>query len=239
MGTIWFGVKFASFMIKSSKYKSQIEKLEKQGKQDEAKVLVNEHIKRWADFITKNVPINVERIGIENIPSGPCLFVGNHQSLLDITTLLYVLPKPAGFVAKVEMLKAPFLPYWMRKFGCVFIDRNNPREGIKAIKQGTDNIKNGQSMVIFPEGTRSKDGKLGEFKKGTLRMAIKAGVPVVPVSINGTANAFEYNNKKIRAANARVIIHKPIYIADMEKEQQEGVLDTIHEIIEKDLKLSV
>lgn len=236
MGTIWFGIKFVWFMLKSDNIRFKVKRMEELGDTEEADVIVDTHVKKWAKYVTENVPINIKSSGIENIPEEACLFVANHQSLLDITTLTHVLPKPAGFVAKVEMLKIPFMPYWMRKFGCVFIDRENPREGIKAIKQGTDNIKNGQSMVIFPEGTRSKDGKIGEFKKGTLRMAIKAKCPVVPVSINGTGNAFEYNNKRIRASDATIIIHESIYIKDMDKEEQEQTLQRIHDIIEKDLK---
>lgn len=125
----------------------------------------------------------VKAEGLENIPKDRAvLYVGNHRSYFDIITSYRLLPGITGYVAKKEMAKVPLLRLWMRYIHCLFLDRSNVKEGLKTILAGVDELKNGHSIWIFPEGTRNRgeEGSMLEFKEGSLKMADKAGCPVVP-----------------------------------------------------------
>ncbi|EEM11348.1 MULTISPECIES: lysophospholipid acyltransferase family protein [Bacillus] len=149
--------------------------------------------------------------GIENVPKDkPVLVVSNHQSDMDIPVLLGYLNKPIGFVSKAEIKKFPIVPTWMELMNCVFMDRSNRRQSLQAIKDGIELLKNGHSIVIFPEGTRSKTGEMGEFKAGSFHLAVKAGVAILPVTVDGTYKMFEANGNRMKPAHATVTISKPI-----------------------------
>ncbi|MUV38667.1 1-acylglycerol-3-phosphate O-acyltransferase [Lentibacillus sp. JNUCC-1] len=120
----------------------------------------------------------VEVSGVSGIPEGPVLFVANHQGLFDILAFLGFLDRPVGFIAKQEIKRLPVIPQWMDLIHCVFINRKDTRQSVKAIQQGTANLKEGHSMVVFPEGTRSRSHRLNDFKPGSLRLAVKAGCPL-------------------------------------------------------------
>ncbi|PEI83611.1 1-acyl-sn-glycerol-3-phosphate acyltransferase [Bacillus pseudomycoides] len=149
--------------------------------------------------------------GIENVPKDkPVLVVSNHQSDMDIPVLLGYLNKPIGFVSKAEIKKFPIVPTWMELMNCVFMDRGNRRQSLQAIKDGIELLKNGHSIVIFPEGTRSKGREMGEFKAGSFHLAVKAGVAILPVTVDGTYKMFEANGNRMKPAHATVTISKPI-----------------------------
>ena len=189
----------------------------------------------WARYTIHNtLNMNVTIRGKENIPDVPCCYIGNHTSILDIPLLIDSVGKCMGFVAKKEMVKAPILGYWMKKYNCVPLDRENAREAIKVIRQGADNIKNGYSMAIFPEGTRSKDGKLREYKKGSLKLATMAKAPVVPVSIDGAYRAYEID-RKFKSIDITVTFGKPIYTENLTREEEKGLMEKVREVILKNL----
>ncbi|WP_226035375.1 lysophospholipid acyltransferase family protein [Aquibacillus saliphilus] len=171
--------------------------------------------------------------GQNKLPNGPVLYVSNHQGIFDILVLIGFAGKPLGFIAKKEIKKIPIVRAWMDEMQCVFIDRANRREAIKVISKGIDNLKNGQSMVIFPEGTRSRGAKLHEFKSGSLRLGTKAGVPIVPVAINGTYNILENNNGKIKAADVTIEICDPIYPDQYETKKNTEIAKDIQRTIER------
>ncbi|MCL6574071.1 MAG: 1-acyl-sn-glycerol-3-phosphate acyltransferase, partial [Bacillus sp. (in: Bacteria)] len=131
-------------------------------------------------------------------------YVGNHQGNMDIPLLYSTAPQTMAFVAKKEMEKIPLLGYWMKERGCVFIDRDNARNSLKAINQAIENLKLGHPMGIFPEGTRSKGPQIGDFKSGSLRIAIKSGVKVIPVSIKDSYKLSGINGKN---TPAKVFVH--------------------------------
>ena len=136
----------------------------------------------------------VKAEGLENIPKDRAvLYVGNHRSYFDIITSYRLLPGITGYVAKKEMEKIPLLRLWMGYIHCLFLDRSNVKEGLKTILAGVDELKNGHSIWIFPEGTRNRgeEGSMLEFKEGSLKMADKAGCPVVPVAIAHSADVLE------------------------------------------------
>lgn len=158
----------------------------------------------------------------ENVPDEPVLFVGNHSSYFDIITTYSILNRQVGYVAKIEMEKTPLLSSWMRNIGCVFLNRQDVKEGLKAIIQGVSFIKEGRSMFIFPEGTRNHSKTLLPFKEGSTKMAEKAGCKIVPVAITNTDAIFE-NNKwynKIRKASVTIEFGSPIEPKSLEKEQK-------------------
>lgn len=189
-------------------------------------------VMKWSKYTLKVTGMSYKAFGKENIPDESCLFVANHQSLFDIPVLIDAAAKPLGFIAKKELKKVPILHSWTKEINCVYIDRENVREAIKSINEGIQFLQQGISMAIFPEGTRAKDGKIKAFKKGSLKLATKSGVPVVPVTIQGTYKAFELNKK---LQDTEVLIHfgKPIYPQSLDKEKQNNLSEIVKEEIIK------
>lgn len=190
----------------------------------------------WSEYtVNKIAEMNVTVIGGENIPEGPCVFIGNHTSVLDCPLLMVAAKRSVGFIAKKELIKVPIIGYWIQQAKCVPIDRENVREAVKVINEGVQNIKDGHSMAIFPEGTRSKDGKLGEFKKGSMKLATKAKAPIVPVSMDRAYRAYEID-KKIKPIDITVTFGKPIYTENLTKEEERGLAEKVRMIIANYLK---
>lgn len=135
--------------------------------------------------------------GKENIPTDtPVLYVGNHRSYFDILIYHESIGTPVGFIAKKEMEKIPLLPLYMNDIGCLFLDRNDIKQGMETIKQGAEFMKMGHSMVLFPEGTRNQTDTLLPFKEGGYKMAEKAKCPIVPVAVSGSDLLLESAPKK-------------------------------------------
>ena len=159
--------------------------------------------------------------GLENIPDEAVLFVGNHQSYFDILCTCIFIKRGVGYVAKKEMEKIPFLSLWMRGINCLFLDRENIKEGLKTILKGVEELKKGYSMFIFPEGTRNQGAEMLPFKEGSTKMAEKAKVPVIPVAITGTADLFENNHGlKVTPAKIHVAFGTPIIPSILPKEER-------------------
>ena len=146
--------------------------------------LVNKNIPRWSRGILKVTGVSLVVEGLENIPKDTaCVFVGNHRSYYDIPLLLASLDKPHGVLAKEELEKIPLLNRWMKLLGCVFVQRDDLRASVRALNDATAIVESGRSFVIFPEGTREKEGKLLPPKSGLFVIAAQAGVDVVPCRI--------------------------------------------------------
>lgn len=190
----------------------------------------------WAKYTMKTIGVNVQTEGLENIPEGNCLFVANHQSYVDIPLILSQIDKPIGFIAKKQLNKVPFMSFWMKKINCVFLNRESVREAVESINEGVNNLESRCSMMIFPEGTRSRGDKLGEFKKGSMKLAIKSSVPIVPLTICGSYKAYEQNNT-FTAANVKLKVGKPIYTNNLSKEEKKNLSDYIKSIIEQNYEI--
>lgn len=189
---------------------------------------------RW-ELFQSGAHITVK--GVENIPDVPVLFVSNHRSYFDILVLHTTSKKRPGFVAKAEMDKFPLLNWWMRNICCIFLDRNDLRSGMQMIKTGAEQIKNGHSMVICPEGTRNQKPELLPFKEGSLKMAEKADCPVVPVTLIGTDTLLEARpGFDIRKGDVTVVYGKPFYMKDLPKEQRKKAGAYTQQIIEETMK---
>lgn len=160
-------------------------------------------------------------IGAENIPKDTAvLYVGNHRSNLDILIPYKYFNTPTGYVAKKEIDKIPVLRTWMRYIKCLFLDRSNIKEGLKTILTGIENVKNGYSMVIFPEGTRSKEDEILPFKEGSLKIAEKSGCPIIPVTQNNTSAILEDHAPFFKKAHTVLEFGKPIIISELAPEDK-------------------
>ena len=177
--------------------------------------------------------VKLEVNGKENIPNQACLFVANHISFFDIVVTYPLMISPTGYIAKKELEKVPFLSWIMRFVNCIFLDRKDPRNGLKAVLSAADMIKSGISVFLFPEGTRSKTGKMGEFKDGGFKIATKSKAPVVPVGITGTNDILENHFPFIKSGKVIVSFGKPIYTTDMDRAEQKLLPGKAYEQVKK------
>lgn len=232
---LWF-IYFWIYLIAIQPTLLRVNRLAALGKTAEHDQLTAQTAKQWARALVKFAGVSVVTTGEENIPSeDSVLFVSNHQGNFDIPLLLGYIDKPKAFIAKIELLKLPLIRTWMTHMKCVFMDRSDIRQSLKVINQAADHLKEGYSMVIFPEGTRSKGETLGEFKPGSLKLALKAGVPIVPITIRGSYKIMEQNGFMIRPAHVEIIIFDPIPTAELTKEQTAELPERVRRIIEQGL----
>ncbi len=172
-------------------------------------------------------------LGKENIPSDSAvLYVGNHRSYFDIILGYIAVPGITGFIAKKEMNRYPLLRVWMRYIHCLFLDRDDIRQGLQTILNGVEKIKSGISIFVFPEGTRNKsDDEFLPFKAGSLKISEKSGCPIVPVSINHSDDIFEKHLPKIHKTTVVIEFGAPIYPAGLDKEARKALPETVVENI--------
>lgn len=187
-----------------------------------------EVFKKWTDFTINIIGMKFDVKGRENIPDETVIFMGNHQSILDIPTMRVATERTLDFVAKKEIADAPLIGYWVTKVKSVTIDRENVREGMKSINTAVKNVKDGYNFVIFPEGTRSKDGNIQEFKKGAIKIATKSKAPIIPVAIKGTSACFE-DNKDFLPGVVKVTFGEPIYTKDLSKDEEKELMSKVEE----------
>ncbi|MGB5945140.1 lysophospholipid acyltransferase family protein [Paenisporosarcina sp.] len=185
--------------------------------------LVHQQPKRWAQGILRRTKSTFKVEGLELIPEETVLFVSNHEGNFDIPSLIAHIPKPFAFMSKVEVKKLPIIIDWMVAMNCVFIDRTNRRSSMRSITDMVSTLKAGHSMIIFPEGTRSKGTEVQEFKSGFVRIAKEAKIPIVPIAIAGTSDILENNQNKIKPAHVFITVLPTISI------------DTIQELSSREL----
>lgn len=204
--------------------------IEKFKGEEEAWKYAQEVFRKWTYFTINIIGIEIEVEGFENIPDKTCVFMGNHQSILDIPVMRYSTQRTLDFVAKKELAKAPLIGYWITHVKSVTIDRDNIREGMKAINQAVNNIKDGYNFTIFPEGTRSKDGKIHEFKRGSIKIASKSKAPIIPVAIKGTSACFE-DSKEFVPGKVKVIFGEAIETENISKEVERELMLRVEESV--------
>lgn len=174
-------------------------------------------------------------IGEENIPDEAVLFIGNHRSYFDILLTYSRCKRLTGYVAKKEMLRYPLLRTWMKRLYCLFLDRENPKEGLKTILQAIDYVKHGISICIFPEGTRNNGEELSllPFHAGSFKIAEKTGCPIIPISMNNTISIFEKQFPRIRKTHVIIEYGKPIYPNELDKETRKHLSSHCQQIIQE------
>ena len=230
--TIFWAIKLVVSLIINEPSRLYANNLEKKGMTEEHDAYVYNKVSKWAGYVIKSTGSKVNVYGLENLPEdGAMLFVSNHQSNFDIPLLLSAIPVPKGFIAKKELENVPFITKWMKHIKCLFMDRDDMKQSMQIIIEGIKQLKEGYSMVIFPEGTRSKGGPMGEFKAGSFKLATKAKVPVVPLTIDGTYRLFEGNGNRIAADTVNLYIHKPINTADLTKDEIAVLHDRVYDIV--------
>ncbi len=158
-------------------------------------------------------------------PGEACFFVANHRSWLDIPALFVALPRPVLFVAKRELARVPFLGRYIAAMGMVFIDRSHRQDSARSVGAATERLRQGWSVVSFPEGTRSRDDTVRPFKTATFAAAIEAGVPVVPIAIEGAGRVLPPEGWHPRPGPIRVLIGEPIATAGLDRAGRAGLAE--------------
>lgn len=174
-------------------------------------------------------------IGEENIPDEPVLYIGNHRSYFDILLTYSRCRRLTGYIAKKEMLRYPLLRDWMKRVYCLFLDRDNPKEGLKTILEAIDYIKNGISICIFPEGTRNTGEELSllPFHSGSFRIAEKTGCAIIPISMNNTISIFESHLPMVRKTHVILEYGNPIYPDELDKETRRHLASYCQNLIQE------
>jgi 1-acyl-sn-glycerol-3-phosphate acyltransferase len=167
--------------------------------------------------------------GAENLPSGGAVLVANHQSVVDIPMLLAAFPRPVRFLAKRELGEIPLLGKAMAAAGNLFIDREDPRDAVRMIREVGARLRDGGLVVVFPEGTRSIDGSIGEFRPGAFYVARKSGAPVVPVYIDGGYRAIPKGGFRVRAAELLVRVLPPLSPGERAGGAKERIAESVRE----------
>src|SRR5262249_30751294 len=165
------------------------------------------------------VGVRVEVKGVERLdPKQPYVFTPNHQSLIEVPLFVTYLGRNPAYLAKKEIFKYPIFGYGIGLMGVVPVDRSNTQAAVKSAQAATENLRRGKSYVVYPEGTRSRDGRLLPFEKGAFIMAIDAGVPIVPVTISGATKIMPKGEVKIFPSTVRITVHEPISAERYSKE---------------------
>ena len=186
----------------------------------------------WARSILFASRINVTVNGLANIdPDQSYVYMSNHQSNFDIPVLLAHLPVQFRWLAKAELFKIPIFGRAMRGAGYVKIDRFNQESAFESIKEAGSRMKNGVSVMIFPEGTRSRDGKIRPFKKGGFIMALDSGVPIVPIILQGTWSIMEKSSLKINTGEVSLNIAVPIATTGFSRDNKDDLIDSVRTVI--------
>lgn len=218
--------------VNLKKIRARKETLNKQ----EYDALIHTEPQKWAKGIMQRTKSRIETSGLENLPEGPALLVSNHEGNFDIPVLLSEIPKPFGFISKKEVKKFPVIPVYMEDMNCVFLDRTDRRSAYKSITDTVLKLKEGHSILIFPEGTRSKGEEMGEFKSGFVRIAKDAEVPIVPIAIHGTSEIMEKNNNKIHPGHVIVRVLEPVSAEAVGKTDAKPLIAQIRKSIETEVQ---
>jgi 1-acyl-sn-glycerol-3-phosphate acyltransferase len=175
--------------------------------------------------------VRLEIHGVEKIPRGQAVvFMANHQSNCDPPALLAILP-PVLVLVKKEFFRVPILGRGMLARGFIPVERRNREQALEAVEKGVDALKAGNSFLVYPEGTRSPDGRLQRFKKGVFVMALKAGAPIVPVSVSGSNKIMPKGKFVIRPGGVRITFHEPVLTRGFAVQDRQVIIDRVRQAI--------
>lgn len=232
MRTILWLIKAFFYVLSAVPDMNRASRLRQAGDMDEFYKLVDARVHDFAVKALKYAGVTVEIHGQENFTGVPAVIMANHQSDFDIPIMLAYMDKPYGMVAKMGIKKIPLVRTWMDHIGCTFIDRTSPRESIKALNDAGENIPAGRSIVIFPEGKRSKGENVEKFGSGAFKVAFKHKAPIIPVSIDGSYKIMEANSGKwIKPQHIIVTVLPAIETDGMDKTEQKNLPERIRQEI--------
>ena len=206
--------------------------LQAQGRNERATQYAVTYARKWAQRLLRIAGCKVIVQGQEHVPQEAAVYISNHQGNFDVPIMLAYVGSVRGLVAKKELARLPFLHTWMRHLHCILVDRSSARAGAQSIVDAVHMLASGYALTIFPEGTRSRGGAMHPFKQGAFLMATKAGVPIVPVTIDGSYRMMEANRGlRITPATVRVTIHPPIATAGLDRQQRKDLAKDVQEVI--------
>lgn len=196
------------------------------------------HARLWARIALRMAGVKVVLKGAGQLPAGPVIFMSNHQSNFDILSLLATLPRRIHWIAKKELFDIPVFGPSMRRGGYIPLDRSDGRKALKSMDNAASIIREGKSVVMFPEGTRSKDRRLLPFKRGGFLLALRAGVPVVPVTINGSGRINPAGAIRLYRGAIDITLHPPMTLqSNLPKAEAESLLmEQVHAAISSALE---
>jgi 1-acyl-sn-glycerol-3-phosphate acyltransferase len=194
----------------------------------------------WGPGLRWGALVKIER---EPLPLGvdwskPHIFVMNHQSMFDIVVAFITIPVNIRFVAKQVLKYVPFLGWYMWATGMIFVDRGNREKAVKSLAEAGARIRGGANILAYPEGTRSLDGRILPFKKGPFVVALKAGVPIIPVAIVGSGTCLPKGGFNLRAGTVRVKFGQPIPTAGLGDDDRDRLMHQVRDAM-IDLNLAI
>lgn len=194
-------------------------------------------MRRWSKDNLWLSRVRVEIEGLENIDrSGPQILVANHSGLHDILSLAAHLPIQFRWIAKKSLFNVPFMGWHMRRSGYIAIDRENPREAAKSIIEAAREIQSGTNAIAFPEGTRSRTGDLGRFHAGAFALALRTGVPLAPVTIDGSSRVINPGTLQVNPGIVvRIKIDRPIDLSSYQKGEKHRLMEEVFLIMSRNL----
>ena len=195
-------------------------------------------MRRWSKDNLWLSRARVEIGGLENIdPSKPQIFAANHSGLHDILSLAAHLPIQFRWVAKKSLFNVPFMGWHMRRSGYIPIDRENPREAARSIIEAARIIRGGVNAIAFPEGTRSRTGDIGQFRSGAFALALRAGVPLVPITLEGSYRVIMPKTLQVNPGTIiRIKIDKPIDLSAYDKADRHRLMEELFGIMNRNLE---
>jgi len=185
----------------------------------------------WSPVLLFVSGIRVKISGKEHIDTSKTyIYVANHESLYDIPALFNKLPVFVSFLAKKELKKVPFMGWAMMASGYIFIDRSNREKAKESLQKAGEEIKSGKNAIIFPEGTRTKTGKMGLFKRGAFLLSKETGIEIIPISIKGARECLASGSYKIRPGKIQINIGSPISPNNYENITVEEFANVVREV---------
>ncbi|MBM4160929.1 MAG: 1-acyl-sn-glycerol-3-phosphate acyltransferase [Ignavibacteria bacterium] len=189
----------------------------------------------WSRFILWIFGIKVKVRGLEHLePKRHYVYVSNHASMFDIPALIIGIPDDVRLVLKKELTKVPIWGWALRYGHYITIDRGKARAAMKSLERAAERMRTGASVILFAEGTRTRDGKLQDFKRGAFSLAVRSGVPIVPVAINNTFGILPKGSIHVRPADIEMVLEKPIPTSNVEgREAETRLLTEVRAAIKK------
>lgn len=194
-------------------------------------------VRGWGAGIMMASGVRGKVVGMENIDEHkPYVYLANHQSMYDIWVVLGAFPPVIKWFAKKELFDIPLIGRAMANAGYLSVDRDNPRDAMKALKEAATTIRNGSSVMVFPEGARTLDGHLQPFKKGGFVLAIEAGIPIVPVIIRNSWNILPRRGYLVHPQHVILEVLPPIETKDLNRKQADELMNKVYAIFYDKLK---
>jgi len=200
--------------------------------------VVHHYARLWGKVALLANRVKVKLEGMEHVKGeGPYIFMSNHQGSYDIFALLGYLPFQFKWLAKKELFSIPFFGWTMAAAGYISLDREGSRKTVEAMNEAAQKIREGMSVVVFPEGSRSPDGSIQPFKKGGFTLAIKSKVPIIPVAINGSREIMPKGKLTASSGEIRIRMGHPIETQDYALKDRRSLMERVRETISRNFRL--